>query len=329
MKSPTENRIDLLERELTPKQWAIRLANAMRSFPTSSEFNHAASRLPWRDSPLGKPFFRIGEQADQSTRGRSEQKEKANKAHLIQERWAEYTILRDLIYDANGAIVDRALFSASQAQNNLAILHIRLTEHGVGITALRASEWLASHRSSDAADDEDRIDILRLLRSEAGLFQEKTAEEMLERAHELIKATMPFLWDLYGYAAAIQILQEKYFDGHLILSRDVEALLDEALQRTEIALSRTNKGMRGWAIMYAPELRDQLPIMDLPAIKEKGSSGEGPAFVQKWLREAKTVAKGKIMEQRGEGYEAYLWKMFGELFGEEAKDGKVAPATSL
>jgi hypothetical protein len=54
-------RLDKIELQLTPKQWAIRLANEMGRDPSQEDFHRAMCNGTYRQSPSTKPFYALAE----------------------------------------------------------------------------------------------------------------------------------------------------------------------------------------------------------------------------------------------------------------------------
>ena len=61
--SAESKRLDKIELQLTPRQWAIRMADEMRRYPSREDFLKALGKGTFRQAPFIAPFFPLGEQA--------------------------------------------------------------------------------------------------------------------------------------------------------------------------------------------------------------------------------------------------------------------------
>jgi hypothetical protein len=68
--STKAKRLDTMELQLTPKEWAISLAEQMRSQPSEAEFVRVVAEQPYREWPWVKPFFKLAKQAEERHPGR-------------------------------------------------------------------------------------------------------------------------------------------------------------------------------------------------------------------------------------------------------------------
>ena len=63
-KSRNHIRLDKIEVELTPKEWAIKLADEIHRSPREQDFLRAIAKGTYRESPPVKPLFALAEQAE-------------------------------------------------------------------------------------------------------------------------------------------------------------------------------------------------------------------------------------------------------------------------
>src|ERR1700674_1313485 len=61
--SAKSKRLDKIELQLTPTQWAIRMADEMRRYPTREDFLKAVGKGTCGQAPFIGPLFALGEQA--------------------------------------------------------------------------------------------------------------------------------------------------------------------------------------------------------------------------------------------------------------------------
>jgi hypothetical protein len=101
--SATRKRLDKIDLQLTPKQWAIRLADEIRRYPSEEDLSMAIAEGTFRHSPFVAPFFKLGEQAEELWPGRSPEDIRA-RLKLNRELRGEFQALKWLINNINGAI---------------------------------------------------------------------------------------------------------------------------------------------------------------------------------------------------------------------------------
>ena len=63
--SAESKRLDKIELQLTPKQWAIRLADEGRRYPSLEAFMKGIAKGTYRQSPFAAPFYWLPEQANE------------------------------------------------------------------------------------------------------------------------------------------------------------------------------------------------------------------------------------------------------------------------
>ena len=64
-------RLDEIETHLTPKEWAIRLADEMRKYPDALAHIKALVKLPLHELPVQRPYFAFEKQAAERHPGES------------------------------------------------------------------------------------------------------------------------------------------------------------------------------------------------------------------------------------------------------------------
>src|SRR5713101_9238090 len=105
--STKQRRLDDMELQLTPKEWAIRLAAEMRKHPRQEGFWKAITKGTYRDSLIVKPFFKLAEQAEARHPGNSPEDIGARN-QLNRNLRREFAALRGLVWGVNDAIAYKA-----------------------------------------------------------------------------------------------------------------------------------------------------------------------------------------------------------------------------
>ena len=101
-------RIDNVETKLTPKQWAIKLADEMRNYPSEGEFHNSILGYTSADeTPFIKPFFALKKQAEERQPGNTPEDEDTQN-RLSRKLRAEYQVLKLLIFQCNEKMTHKA-----------------------------------------------------------------------------------------------------------------------------------------------------------------------------------------------------------------------------
>jgi hypothetical protein len=293
-----------IELQLTPRQWAIRLADDMRQHFSEEDFLKTIAKSTYREAPYLKPFYMLAQQAEERCPGRNPKNVHA-KAELNRKLREEFQALKTLINNVNKAIAEKArtnkLKAALQASNLHALtlqdaLHVSITE---AMPADPASPARLRHSSllQDWADDS------------AILLMETVAHQ-----------------------AAVPIVQESYFENHPILFRDIEGALEGTIQTVRDAILLFAKYQE-----YQEKLADPLSrglnqesqnagtgsvvpgerkidlLIDIAAIEERGKE-QADVIVDEWVMIAKNEAKADILEETGQ-HEDFLWQNFRKRVG--------------
>src|SRR5689334_5093049 len=96
----TTKRLEDIEVQLSPKQWAIRLVGEIRDYPSILEFHRAMAKGQFRDNPYRKPFLALKEQAGRKFPGRKE-RDILNRSELSDRLLGGYQAFKTLIDIAN------------------------------------------------------------------------------------------------------------------------------------------------------------------------------------------------------------------------------------
>jgi len=120
-------RLDEIETHLTPKEWAIRLADEMRKYPDPLAHMKAMVKLPLHELPVQRPYFAFEKQA--AERHPSDEPEDIRARHRLTDAlWREFHTLKLLMRLVNQAMQCKVETIALQAALQLSALHALILE---------------------------------------------------------------------------------------------------------------------------------------------------------------------------------------------------------
>jgi hypothetical protein len=90
-------RLDEIETYLTPKEWAIRLADEARKYPGAVAYAKALAKLPLDELPVRRPYFAFEEQAGEQHPGHKPEEIRARHC-LTDTLWNEFHTLKLLFW---------------------------------------------------------------------------------------------------------------------------------------------------------------------------------------------------------------------------------------
>ena len=117
-----KKRLEEIETYLTPKEWAIRLADEMRKYPDALAHTKALVKLPLRELPVQRPFFAFEKQAAERHPG-DEPEDIRARNRLTDALWREFHTLKLLIRQVNVAMRRKVEIIGLQAALQLSALH--------------------------------------------------------------------------------------------------------------------------------------------------------------------------------------------------------------
>jgi hypothetical protein len=132
--SRARKRLDSIEVDLTPKEWAMRLADEMRESPTQVHFLRAVAKEKYRDWPWVKPFFKLAEQAEVRY-PRSNPEDTRARNQLNRKLRTEFHTLKRLIANVNETILNKAETNGLKTALKLSTLHALILQEAFTRTA--------------------------------------------------------------------------------------------------------------------------------------------------------------------------------------------------
>jgi hypothetical protein len=296
--SAQRKRLDKIELQLTPKQWAIRLADEIRRYPSQEAFLKGIAKGTYRGSPSITPFFCLIEQAKERwPRDARKEIELSSKLRM------EFQSLKSLINNINNDLMVRV------ERNRLRV-------------ALHASQL----RTLIFMGAVLRIGVTEILHAtSAGLARQRYSSKLDDWAN---KSTMLFK-ETIAYKAAVQAIQEDYFESHPIMYKDIETEIEMIIQtvreliatfndyRKDIAdlsdrESNQEQQEAGTANAMPFEPENGLPI-DIEAISKRDEIFV-QSIVEKWVMNAKVSGIADILRQTGK-HEVFVWHHFQKEMG--------------
>jgi hypothetical protein len=272
-----EKRLDAAEIQLTPREWAIRLADEMRKHPSAAEFLKAEARGAQEESSVMRPFQALAEQAEQQHPGKRPADWEAGRAlHL--KLSDEYDMLKRLLAEVN------------------------------------EQTWTEGRALALMA-------LVRLVTVPELPFSVRHATLAVERMKAWRGIAVSVLGDIFTHQAAVRIVQDRHFNGHAILYRDMEEKLTLAVRVMTNAVEDYDMCREMTAAVVAKAKRkrkaddkgtDAVPALDIEAIRA-GIAGKATALAEWWASTAKRDCTLAGMDDRART--AYAWQCLQEGYG--------------
>jgi len=276
-------RLNELEGYLTPKQWAIRLADEGRKYPDAVACTKAMAKLPLDQLLVRRPYFAFVAQARERHPGRKPGDIEAQR-RLTGTLWEEFHVLKLLIREVNLAMWRKVEGMGLEAALKFSRLQTLILQDI--ITAMvRTAGSLAKPRkrqSNRSVETQAVFELLAAFTDGDGYSANCYPAPLVEWLHNLTG----LLKDFFAHRAAVELIQNQRFDGHPILFLDLEAKITEATRTIEGVVATANEYLHPRAI--------SIPIETI----EKASQGEHAAFVaQEWIDAARLEAIESDEEQ--------------------------------
>ena len=155
MSSKTK-RLEAVEVQLTPKEWAIRLADEMRK--DGMEFI-------LKDASAFKAFHSLRKQAEEKYPGNKPEDVSARN-RLYRDLSIEFHALKKMTGKINEEIQKRAEVGGLEAALKISTLQTIILQDAFGRTARKAADWIELVKTEDKDDEENR----QVMLNELGAF---------------------------------------------------------------------------------------------------------------------------------------------------------------
>ena len=298
--SAKSKRLDKIELQLTPRQWAIRMADEMRRYPSREDFLKALGKDTCRQAPFIAPFFPLGEQAKERwpTDNRKE-------VELSGKLRTAFRLLTLLLANINNAIMRKAEENRLKVALQESMLQTLIWKGAFVHVAITDVSWASSA-------------------IEARLCPPSLLENWVDN--------LTLLMNTIAYKAAVQAIQEKYFESHPILFKDVETEFETTIGMVRHLIAGFNEYRKDVAgppnresdqeqqkagIANALPFESEIsPPIDIEAI-EKCSEELAHFIVERWVRDATVIGTADILRETGM-HEDYVWQHFRKEMGLES-----------
>ena len=328
MKRPNQIRLDKIEIQLSPKEWAIRLVDEVRRYPNELEFERATAKTPYRELPGIKPLFALQAQAD-DLYPRKRPIDRIAWQKCADDLRGEFQALKSLINDVNQESeikTERIRLKTSVLAGQLYQL---IEEDTFAKTSEATAAWIGRHRAADA-EDAERQSILDELANAAGAAG--SGPFLFSRAGDWADDAALLLTELFMRKAAVQAVQKKYFDNHAILGRSIEGAVETTTQQVLEAVALFNEYVKTKAGGWSQDSEQRASSQDATRTAAEGTQEASPwsslyidveairihaskilpgAMVSYWEHWARTRGIADILRVTGE-HESVFWERFRE-----------------
>ena len=234
-----DKRLNHIETRLTPKQWAIRMLDEVRSYPSLIHALKAMVAKPLQESMMMRGFDALAEQAKERHPG--------NQSEAIEERqrlgealYKEFCFLKWLPNVVRMEIENSTQILGTRVALKLSQLHALMMQDAYGQTARKAIAWIQQCDTADSAKTANR----QALVAEMAAYVEVDWETQLadrfgyrlsylgipSALEEWVDETKGLASDIFALKAAVESIQDKYYDGHSILHLEGEAELKDSIK---------------------------------------------------------------------------------------------------
>jgi hypothetical protein len=267
-------RLDEIETHLTPKQWAIRLADEERRYPNGLAYMKALAKLPLDELPMRRPYFAFEEQASERHPGQKPEDLRA-RHRLTDALWREFHTLKLLISQVDQAMQRKVESLGLQVALRLSALHALMLQDA----------FAQAETPSACVPPQDALS--------------RYPSPLAEWNHEMTA----LLKDFFAHRAAVELVQDRHFDGHPILFQDVEAELTEVARTIESAVATANEYLKRRAELRDAETNGGACESSLAITLDPITAN---AIAEKWLEDARHEAIASDAER---------WEQLREEFG--------------
>jgi len=338
-----QKRLDTVDAALTPKEWAIRLVDEMRRYPSEIDFGRTIAKGKPEDSPAIKPFVALNKQGENSFPG-WEKKQDVYRAMIkrIKSLRTEFDALRKLAFDTNRIIRETGEIAALTAALKLSKLETAILQDAFGRTARKAAEWVEEYKPADTDEEENRQVMLKELAAytDFNLGEHWTDSMPImpgirirfpSAIENLVADVVALAAKVFNLRAAVQVIQDKFFDGHPFLYLDVEAGLADTIKKLEGGIAVFNDYLKTRAELFKndweveeesseegiasaiPGEREGRLFIDLDAIRATPKR-DVALIADQWIKLAKDTATACALKESGEDH-YYMWEKLREELG--------------
>lgn len=308
LNSRNHKRLDRIEVELTPKEWAIRLADEIRRYPRCWDFLRTLAKGTYRESPWVKAFIALVKQAEDRHPGRKPENTRARQ-ELSRKLRTEWHALNTLILEIHVELLNKIEMSRLK----IAVLKNQL--HALSLCDTIASTrnmitFFIEHCKAADSDKKTRQLVLKTLAKGARMAGSR--ERLISLCQELADDADILLMDTLARKGAVQAVQERYLDGHAMLSLDVEEMLEATIQEILKIIDLFNEYVNWRRVLAVTSEEGTSVRIDVEAIRGRASILIN-SVVKQWVKEAQNKAIADHLTDTDE-YRNFVWERFREHF---------------
>lgn len=308
-----------MEVSLTPKEWGIRLADDLRQHSGEADFLRAIAKGEFRDSPYVKPFYVLTQQAEERHPGSTTEEVRAR--HLLDRRLrTEFQALKTLIRDMNDIIGSEVEISRPKIRFQALQLREFILQD-VFIRSTEEAAQLVRECKTDCPNECERQLILEKLTTLASAVESRP--DSCSLIEDWADDTAMLLSRLSAHKAAVETIEQRYFEDHRTLSRDIEAALGSNIQTVLEVIGIFNEHLQimPQVTPFWPH-KQAIPLtINAEAIRVFGHKTMANVFVRQWVADAKYKAVADGPHRTGED-EAFVWKGLRERLGVKPPESK-------
>jgi hypothetical protein len=186
-----------------------------------------------------------------------------------------------------------------EAGLKLFALHSLILEEAFAQTASQTIAWIKPHKCAGADVGQQHQTVLKQLSAftEIGILQmpfkslqpENKSMDFPSPLEEWSGELTALLRDFFSHLAAIKLVQDKHFDGHPMLCRDLETKLTELTRTIESAVALANEYLKRRAEINRGTRETNLAIA-LESIKASVNGQRAANIAEKWWHDVKLEA---------------------------------------
>ena len=308
--SANEKRLDKIETQLTPKEWAIREADENRKYPSMEAMLLRPPSEIWKNQD--KALAALKQQSEEKYPGKKPEDNRA-RYQYYREIWTEFQFLRFIMQDVRDTIIKTNVKTGLKAALKLSRLETIILQDSFGRTARKAAEWIELFKTEDKDDEENRQIMLKELSAytDADLGEKWSDSVPLPGGVRVrfpsvienwVETVVALTADVYAQRHAVQTIQDKYFDGHPFLFLDIETEMNETIKTLEEGIETFNTYLKTRSEIFKADWEDEEQEEDgiasaIPGEREgklainlenlrRGSKKMSNEVVESWTKQA-------------------------------------------
>ena len=313
-------RIEALERQMSPTDWAVWVVDEARRHESREHFYRVIVAMPMDASPFMRPKLALEEQAKGVGPGRSADADE--RRHAVHSRLlVDFQSRLRLLIEANAAVQDMMAFTAAEIAAVRAEVHVlALRQEIAPLIASRNGEPRGDRPDNAHPADAGPLgvagaearDLQPISWQQPSLTSLRPRVLISPDVETVCQHAVVISQRVVGFQAAAEIVQSQCFRNHPILYRDVEAALSSLAQAATDAISHFN----GYVTASVRQIREELaggevpPVLaeteglltiDAERLTSHARSRLAPGLAQQWICEAQDLSRAEMAAAMGDG----------------------------